>query len=350
MARITRSSLTSVPTSFATCSLSPEVPLQRRLRAISAAGFTGIEVSFPDLLSHAQSLSPSRPISPTDYPNLLPACESIRSLCASLNLQIMMLQPFANFEGHPPDSPGRADAFARARGWISLMIALGTDLLQVGSSDSPDISPDTNLLAADLRELADMLAEHGFRLAYENWCWATRAPGWKQVWEIVQLVGRDNVGLCLDTFQTAGGEWGDPTTESGVREDVDKSEVDKRWRASLEELSGTVPSEKVYLLQISDAYKPHPEPLSTGLGVDGLRPRGRWSHDYRGMIGKDGGYLPVREVLQAVLKTGFRGWLSVELFDGGEEGKEEREEDVEGYATECMRLIRKMLDDVAEGE
>lgn len=35
------------------------------------------------------------------------------------------------------------------------------------------------------------------------------------MWDIVQRVGRPNIGLCLDTFQTGGGEWGDPTTKSG---------------------------------------------------------------------------------------------------------------------------------------
>ena len=30
---------------------------------------------------------------------------------------------------------------------------------------------DPDQLASDLAELADMLNVHGFRLAYENWCW-----------------------------------------------------------------------------------------------------------------------------------------------------------------------------------
>ncbi|CAI6076084.1 unnamed protein product, partial [Clonostachys chloroleuca] len=83
------------------------------------------------------------------------------------------------------------------------MTALGTDMLQVGSTDSPDITPDVDQLAGDLGELADLLVERGYRLAYENWCWATHAPTWKDVWDIVQRANRDNIGLCLDTFQTA---------------------------------------------------------------------------------------------------------------------------------------------------
>lgn len=45
--------------------------------------------------------------------------------------------------------------------------------LQVGSTDAEDASPCLEQHAEDLREPADMLAEKGFRLAYENWCWAT---------------------------------------------------------------------------------------------------------------------------------------------------------------------------------
>jgi len=88
--------------------------------------------------------------------------------------------------------------------------------------------------------------------------------------------------------------------------------------ASMEELSKTIPPTKIYLLQISDAYKPA-KPIERK-EVDGLRPRGRWSHDFRPMP-YDGGYLPIEEVAKAVLKTGFRGYFSMEIFDGGPEGK-----------------------------
>ncbi len=188
----------------------------------------------------------------------------------------------------------------------------------MGSSDSEGISSSFNDLASDLHILAVMLAEHNFRLAYENWCWATRAPTWKDAWKIVQMVNRPNIGLCLDTFQTAGGEWADPTTESGLREDVSRHDLEIQFRASLDELSKTIPKEKIYILQISDAYKP-PKPLENR-PINGLRPRGRWSHDFRPLpFGQ--GYLPVVDVTTAVLRTGFRGWFSTEVFDGGPDGK-----------------------------
>jgi sugar phosphate isomerase/epimerase len=95
-----------------------------------------------------------------------------------------------------------------------IMEAAGTDLLQVGSSDSPEekIGNDRGHFVKDLQELADMLATKKFRVAYENWCWSTHAAFWEDVWDICKEVDRPNFGLCLDTFQSAGGECADPTT------------------------------------------------------------------------------------------------------------------------------------------
>lgn len=195
-----------------------------------------------------------------------------------------------------------------------------------------------------MRELADMLAKENFRMAYENWCWATHAPTWKDVWEIVRDVDRPNVGLCLDTFQTAGSEWGDPTTESGLIEDIPRAELEKRWHASLDELAKTIPPSKIYLLQISDAYKPK-TPLERKV-IRGLRPRGRWSHDYR-PFPYEGGYLPVEDVAKAVLKTGFRGYFSMEVFDSGPEGKG-KDYDMQQFAKDGMQSMQRLFKNVAE--
>lgn len=199
------------------------------------------------------------------------------------------------------------------------------------------MSPEREHIIEDLRELADMLKAHKMRLAYENWCWSTHAPTWKDAWEIVRDVDRDNVGLCLDTFQTAGSEWADPTEPSGRIEedpnpavpDYDEVPLDKRFADSLKELAATVPADKIYLLQISDAYKPEPRPIEKK-DVGSLRPRARWSHAYR-PLPYGGGYLPVEAVTRAVLETGFKGWLSVEVFDGGPRG-EGRQWDVSEFA------------------
>lgn len=191
-----------------------------------------------------------------------------------------------------------------------------------------------------------MLAEKKFRLCYENWCWSTHAPKWADVWDIVKEVDRPNIGLCLDTFQTAGIEWADPTTESGLIEGISKSDLESRFTESMEQLSKSIPKDKIYLLQISDAYKVKP-PLANKADESGLRPRGQWSHDYR-PLPFNGGYLPVVEVTKAVLKTGFRGWFSYEVFDGGPDGKGkdyELAEFAEAASQSHKRLLQECSDD-----
>ena len=48
-------------------------------------------------------------------------------MCEERKLQIVMLQPFSNFEGWKPQSKEREDAFTRAKGWIRIMDAVGCD-------------------------------------------------------------------------------------------------------------------------------------------------------------------------------------------------------------------------------
>ncbi|TGJ83369.1 hypothetical protein E0Z10_g5400 [Xylaria hypoxylon] len=328
-----------VPASYATCSIGHKAShtLPEKLKAIASAGFDGIELSMPDILSYGKQLRGSEP-DPGDYETIVEIGKAIKSQTQEHGLKILMLQPFANFEGWPKDSHEREDAFARARGWMRIMEAVGTDMLQVGSSDAEGISSDFDELAADLAELADLCVEKGLRIAYENWCWATHAPDWKDVWTIVQKANRPNIGLCLDTFQSAGGEWADPTTTSGLLGRYSKANLEAKWAESLRELSATVPPEKIFLLQISDAYMMDP-PLNDKPDAQGLRPRGQWSHDYR-PLPFDGGYLPVKEFLNAVLGTGFRGWLSVEVFDG--QGKD-KYDDMGEYSEKAMASLQKLL-------
>ena len=127
-----------VPTCYASCSIGfkPEHNVPAKLKAISAAGFEAIELSMPDLVSFAQEYV-GKDVTEKDYANLCIAGKEVKRLCAENGLKILVLQPFANFEGWPKGSSERKDAFDRARGWISIMQAVGTDMLQV----APPLSP-----------------------------------------------------------------------------------------------------------------------------------------------------------------------------------------------------------------
>ncbi|PYH44151.1 sugar phosphate isomerase/epimerase family protein [Aspergillus saccharolyticus JOP 1030-1] len=332
-----------IPFSFATCSIGkPTDSLPAKLQALSEAGFKAVELAYPDILQYAKEIRGET--AEDDYEGLREVAKEIRGVCDKMGVQVMMLQPFANFEGWP-EGKEREDAFKRAEGWMSLMEVLGCDLLQVGSTDTPlsNLTTHPSLRTAiirDLQQLCDLLATKNMRLAYENWCWSSHSPDWSTLYSLLTEVNRPNMGLCLDTFQTAGSEYGDPTTSDGLIETTDgKANLSaaEKFKASMARLAKTIPAEKIYLLQVSDAYLPHP-PLEDTV-VDGMRPRARWSHDFRPLPYTEGGYLPIEEVGRAVLQTGFRGWFSMEVFDG-----RRREVPLQEYAREGMRSMRKFVE------
>ena len=129
-------------------------------------------------------------------------------------------------------------------------------------------------LASDLRTLADMFAPHSFRLRTRIGVGRRMHRHGKTSRNTSLAVDRPKVDLCLDTFQTAGGEWGDPTTPSGLIENAGSlEELEKLFKAGLEELFTAIPNEKIYLLQISDAYKP-PSPFENKEEESGRWPLG----------------------------------------------------------------------------
>ena len=114
-----------------------------------------------------------------------------------------------------------------------------------------------------------------------------------------------------------------------------RDEMEKRFHESLESLATTTPPEKIYILQISDAYRPT-EPLDPTPDESGLRPSGGWSSCLR-PVPFDGGYLPVVDVAKAVLETGFRDWFSIEVFDGGPDGQDQGWKDMRAYTKKAWK-------------
>ena len=127
-------SLRRIPLAYASCSIgsTSSDTLPRKLEAISDGGFSAIELSFPDIIAYGSSIL-GHEIAPDNYEELKKASAEIKKLVAANGLKVMMLQPFANFEGWAVGSVERRNAFARANGWIEIMDVVGTDLLQVSS-------------------------------------------------------------------------------------------------------------------------------------------------------------------------------------------------------------------------
>ena len=128
------STLRGIPFSYASCSIgcTSTDTLPQKLEAISKAGFQAIELSFPDIIDFGSRVL-GHQVAPENFAELITTAGEIKKLCEGCGLKIMMLQPFANFEGWKRGSIEREDAFARANGWIEIMNVVGTDLLQVCS-------------------------------------------------------------------------------------------------------------------------------------------------------------------------------------------------------------------------
>lgn len=316
--------------------------LEKKLHAASTAGFQGVELGFDDLCAYSKHHNRGFK-GDQDVPTLLKSAGEIRQLCRDLNLKIICLQPFTDFEG-VMDPIERRERMERAERWFMIMHELGTTMLQVGSTDNPRTIGDVDLLAHGLASLCDAATSKSpaIRIAYEPWCWGVHTNTWEAGWDMVQRVNRANFGLNLDTFQVAGREWADPTSPTGLIEGYEERELTARFEASMEHLARTVPAHKIYYVQISDGLKMDPPIVKGGhkAYIQRKPARAQWSHAYR-PLPFENGYLPVLTALRGFLGTGFRGWVSMENFEERQMGEDDGIP--EEYAQKGMEAWRKLV-------
>jgi len=240
--------------SIATVCLSGSLP--DKLEAAAAAGFEAVEIFENDLLTFDGS------------------ARDAGRLCADLGLGIAIFQPFRDFEAMP--EPQRARNLDRAERKFDTMQALGAELLLVCSNVQLAALPEPERAAADLREMAERAGRRGLRIGYEALAWGTHTNHWRQAWDIVRRVDHPALGLILDSFHTLC-----------LGDDLDG-------------LAQAVPAEKLFFVQLADAPRLSMDPLS-------------WSRHFRSFPGQ--GELPVTGFLREVLAAGYRGPLSLEVFN-----------------------------------
>ena len=240
-------------TSIATVCLSGT--LEDRLEAAAAAGFDAVEIFENDLLGSVSSP------------------EDIRALVADLGLTIDLYQPFRDAEGAPPDRFAAVERRMRAK--LDLMGRLGADTVLVCSSVAPDTIADDDLAADQLRRLADLAGERGVRIAYEALAWGRHVSTWDHSWDIVRRADHPALGLCLDSFHVL-------------------SRTDRYARIA------ELPGDRVFFLQLADAPR---------LDMDVLQ----WSRHHR--LFPLQGNLDLVGFTRAVMATGYRGPLSLEVFN-----------------------------------
>lgn len=239
--------------SIATVSLSGTLP--DKLEAAAAVGFDGVELFENDLLTYDGS--------PAD----------VRRIAGDLGLELVLFQPFRDFEAMP--EPQRTRNLDRAERKFDVMQALGVTNLLVCSNVHPAALDDPARAAADLAEMAERAARRGFRVGYEALAWGRHVSHWRQAWEIVRKADHPALGLVLDSFHILA-----------LNDDL----------AGLEQ----VPAEKLFFVQLADAPKLSADVLS-------------WSRHFRNFPGQ--GALDVIGFVRTVLAAGYRGPLSLEVFN-----------------------------------
>ncbi|GBQ19129.1 bifunctional sugar phosphate isomerase/epimerase/4-hydroxyphenylpyruvate dioxygenase family protein [Gluconacetobacter sacchari] len=229
--------------------------LREKLEAIAEAGFEAAEIFENDFV--ASDLS----------------AVDLRLLMADLGLRNVVYQPFRDFEGLA--GAERVRAFDRAQRKFDLMQAMGTDLLLVCSSTLEDASGEHGRIVADFRELGERAADRGLRVAYEALAWGRHVNDHRVVADIVRQVALPSVGIVLDSFHS-------------LSRNIPVS--------SLEELD----PRSIFLVQMADA------PV---MDMDLLQ----WSRHFRCMPLQGG--LPVAEWVAALMRIGYQGPLSLEIFN-----------------------------------
>lgn len=258
--------------------------LADKLAAAAAAGYDGVEIFENDLTYFGGSP------------------EEVRELAASLKLEIIALQPFRDFEGLP--EPLRTRAFDRAKRKFELMNRLGTKLLLVCSSVSPEAIDDMARVGADLHDLGELARAHGVTVGFEALCWGRNIYDYRQAWDAVQRADHPNVGLILDTFHALA-------------------------RKCPVEPIGDIPSERIVLVQTADA---------PAIDMDLLF----LSRHYRSFPGQ--GELPVVSMMQKLVEIGYRGPVSHEIFSDDFRASSPRQSAIDG-----MRSFRWLDEQLGQG-
>ena len=288
--------------------------IETLLEAAAANGIKGIEICYEALLAHAARRGASSEEEVGEL-SILQAAEDIKRRCDAVGLMVIVLQPFASYEGLVDEEEHRR-AVRKWSQWLTLAHALGCDTIQMPSNfELLGTTGNFDRVVADMVEIADLALAvfPPVRIAYEAVAWGTHFDLWEQSWDVVKAVDRPNFGLCLDTFHIAGRVWGDPASPDGKTPNAEAELV-----ASLARLVNSVDVAKVFYVQLSDAQKLS-SPLVTGhpFHVEGQPRRMTWSRAARLFPCEEsrGGYLPVLEVADAIVNgLGYRGWISMEMF------------------------------------
>src|SRR5450830_565933 len=171
-------------------------PLESKLAASKAVGFSQIMLWAKDLASHPGGLS-----------------EAVRVVRAS-GVRVTGIQVMRDYEG----LTGPLHEYK---------LDIAKNMLMVCSSTSSHASGDMPLIARQLAKLATLAVPLGVKVGFEALSWGRHINQYEQSWAAVEMADHSNLGVVIDSFHMLAN------------------------RANLDNLED-IPSHKIALVQLSD--------------------------------------------------------------------------------------------------
>ncbi|MGE0097329.1 MAG: sugar phosphate isomerase/epimerase family protein [Hydrogenophaga sp.] len=155
-------------------------PLEAKLAAMKAAGFSQVMLKANDLVGHPGGLAA--------------AVQAVKD-SGLRGTGFQVLRDFEGLSGHLHHY--KMDI---AKSMLEMCAALDCRVLLACSSTSTHASQDIDHIARDLRKLATLAIPLGIRIAYEGLSWGRTINEFTTAWDVVCRADCPNLGLGLDSF------------------------------------------------------------------------------------------------------------------------------------------------------
>jgi sugar phosphate isomerase/epimerase len=175
-------------------------PLEAKLKAVRAAGFTQIMLAARDIVGHPDGMDV--------------AVQAVRDS----GLRVTGFQVLRDFEG----LSGHLHSYKVeiAKQMILMAHALGAKVLLACSSTSQHATGDVDAIARDLRKLAMLAIPYDLRVAYEGLSWGRHINEYHQSWDAVQRADCPNLGIGIDSYHIVATQ-----TPLDALDDIDPAKI-----------------------------------------------------------------------------------------------------------------------------
>ena len=155
-------------------------PLEAKLAAMKAAGFSQVMLSARDVVGHPQGLQAA--VTAVRASGLRPT-------------GFQVLRDFEGLSGHLHHY--KVDI---AKSMLEMCAALDSKVLLACSSTSRHATQDLDAIARDLRKLAMLALPLGIKVAFEGLSWGRTINEFTTAWDVVCRADCPNLGLGLDSY------------------------------------------------------------------------------------------------------------------------------------------------------